>query len=92
MARHPFQSPLGTVVSIRLLVSVALALTLLVASSLASPLAGAQTLSVLYSLTGNTDGQQPGWGVIRDSAGNLYGTTQFGGTRNWGTLFKLTPT
>lgn len=29
-------------------------------------------------------------GLIMDSSGNLYGTTQFGGTDNLGTVFKLT--
>jgi uncharacterized repeat protein (TIGR03803 family) len=35
---------------------------------------------VLYSFTGGADGDEPLAGVIRDSAGNLYGTTSFGGT------------
>ena len=35
--------------------------------------AGQET--VLYSFTGGTDGGYPYAGVIRDSAGNLYGTT-----------------
>jgi len=32
------------------------------------------------------------FGVIRASDGNFYGTTTFGGTANFGTIFKLTPT
>jgi uncharacterized repeat protein (TIGR03803 family) len=35
--------------------------------------------TVLYSFTGGSDGRNPLAGVIGDSAGNLYGTTQFGG-------------
>lgn len=35
--------------------------------------------SVLYAFTGSTDGSFPYAGVTRDPAGNLYGTTQFGG-------------
>ena len=35
--------------------------------------------TVLFSFTGGTDGGHPEGGLIRDSAGNLYGTTQDGG-------------
>jgi uncharacterized repeat protein (TIGR03803 family) len=49
--------------------------------------AGQET--VLYSFTGGTDGGYPYAGVIRDSAGNLYGTTYNGGTANAGVVFKL---
>lgn len=46
--------------------------------------------TVLYNfLGGTTDGAYPLAGVIRDSAGNLYGTTQGGGTSNLGTVFKI---
>jgi uncharacterized repeat protein (TIGR03803 family) len=51
--------------------------------------AGQET--VLYSFTGGSDGGQPGVGVIRDSAGNLYGTAPIGGTKGGGVAFKLTP-
>ena len=30
--------------------------------------------------------------MIRDTAGNIYGTTYIGGANNYGTVFKLTPT
>lgn len=36
-----------------------------------------------------TDGSWPLAGVIADSAGNLYGTTQFGGANNSGIIFKV---
>jgi len=45
--------------------------------------------TVLHSFTGGADGQIPSAGVIRDSAGNLYGTTQYGGTGGWGVVYKL---
>ena len=50
--------------------------------------------TVLYSFSGGADGGQPiTAGVIRDSAGNLYGTTACGGTAScssgFGTVFKL---
>jgi uncharacterized repeat protein (TIGR03803 family) len=51
--------------------------------------AGQET--VLYSFTGGPDGGSPGGAVIRDSAGNLYGTTDLGGTANAGVVFKLNP-
>jgi uncharacterized repeat protein (TIGR03803 family) len=38
-----------------------------------------------------TDGTYPVAGLIFDGAGNLYGTTAFGGTYDLGTVFELTP-
>jgi uncharacterized repeat protein (TIGR03803 family) len=53
------------------------------------------TETVLHSFYIDTkDGYEPTYGVTFDSMGNLYGTTQFGGTegeQGWGTAFKLTP-
>jgi uncharacterized repeat protein (TIGR03803 family) len=37
------------------------------------------------------DGENPYGGVIVDPTGNLYGTTFFGGTNNFGVVFALTP-
>jgi uncharacterized repeat protein (TIGR03803 family) len=45
--------------------------------------------TVLYSFRGGADGQGPVAGVIMDSAGNLYGTTQSGGPYSGGIAFKL---
>jgi len=53
------------------------------------------TYTVLYSFTGGADGADPVAGVIRDSAGNLYGTTPFGGGScvvSCGVVFKLDTT
>jgi len=36
--------------------------------------------TVLYSFTGGKDGRHPSAGLVRDGAGNLYGTTVYGGT------------
>ena len=36
-------------------------------------------LTILYSFTGSKDGGHPYGGLVRDSAGNFYGTTTFGG-------------
>jgi uncharacterized repeat protein (TIGR03803 family) len=51
--------------------------------------AQAQTYEVLYTFVGGTDGANPAASVIRDTDGNFYGTTYFGGTANLGTVFKL---
>jgi len=51
----------------------------LVSAVVATPPAQAQTLTVLYTFTGGTDGGGPEAGLIRDASGNLYGTTTFGG-------------
>lgn len=45
--------------------------------------------TVLYSFTGGADGGSPVAGVIRDSAGNLYGTAYGGGANGGGVVFKL---
>jgi uncharacterized repeat protein (TIGR03803 family) len=53
---------------------------------------GSWTESVLYSFTGsnNNDGEYPWGGLVFDTAGNLYGTTLYGGAANEGTVFELT--
>jgi uncharacterized repeat protein (TIGR03803 family) len=48
--------------------------------------------TVLYSFTGGADGGTPVAGVIRDSAGNLYGTTVYGGTAGAGVVYKVDAT
>ncbi len=52
---------------------------------------GTWTQTVLYSFLGpsNSDGANPFAGLIMDSSGNLYGTTQYGGASNQGTAFEL---
>jgi uncharacterized repeat protein (TIGR03803 family) len=54
---------------------------------------GTWTEEVLYSFTGtNGDGASPASDLIFDQAGNLYGTTEFGGVAisTEGTVYKLT--
>ena len=46
---------------------------------------------VLHTFSGGWDGGQPRAGLIRDAAGNLYGTTYNGGASMVGTVFKLDP-
>jgi uncharacterized repeat protein (TIGR03803 family) len=45
--------------------------------------------TILYRFRGADDGDTPVGGVIRDAAGNLYGTTGDGGATTYGTVFKL---
>jgi uncharacterized repeat protein (TIGR03803 family) len=47
--------------------------------------------TVLYSFTGGADGGNPLVGVIRDRAGNLYGTADSGGAENAGVVFEIKP-
>jgi uncharacterized repeat protein (TIGR03803 family) len=52
---------------------------------------GVWTETVLYSFQTGTDGRSPVAGLVRDAAGNLYGTTFQGGTFGSGTVFELSP-
>lgn len=66
----------------------ALAITLLLTMA-ATPLAQAQTFTVIHNFTGGLDGSQPDAGLTIDAAGNLYGTTPQGGKNFGGTVFKM---
>src|SRR5580658_4388294 len=60
-----------------------------------SAIAWASSENVLHTFA-YTDGAQPGYGVVLDAAGNLYGTTGTGGNTvcggyGCGLVFKLTP-
>lgn len=56
--------------------------------------AWADNQTVLYDFAGGNDGSYPlDYGrLARDSSGNLFGTTEFGGSCSQGTLFQLSPT
>jgi uncharacterized repeat protein (TIGR03803 family) len=51
---------------------------------------GGWAFSIIHAFSG-PDGANPLAGLVRDAAGNLYGTTELGGAYNWGTVFKLAP-
>jgi uncharacterized repeat protein (TIGR03803 family) len=53
--------------------------------------ARAQTLHVLYNFAGSADGGDPYASLIRDAAGNLYSTVDYGGTSFAGAVFKVAP-
>jgi len=65
---------------------------LLLAGAGAAP---ASTYSVVYSFTGGAGGANPNTPLIRDSAGNIYGTTVNGGNTacegGCGIIFKVAP-
>ncbi len=52
---------------------------------------GSWTETTLHSFGTGTDGQVPYAGLIRDAAGNLYGTTSSGGAHDGGTVFEIIP-
>lgn len=50
-------------------------------------------VKVLHNFTGfPNDGNLPIGTLAQGNDGTLYGTTYSGGTRNWGTIFKISPT
>jgi hypothetical protein len=61
--------------------------------------AGPWKETILYDFSGGTDGSRPQAGVVFDSVGHLYGTTQWGGTGTMcedgsgycGTVYEITP-
>jgi len=46
---------------------------------------------VLHSFGKGNNGANPIGGLVADGAGNLYGTTQNGGSSGYGTVFEITP-
>ena len=64
-------------------------LTVFMLAVAAAPAAQGQTYSVIHNFTGS-DGDSPQAGLTFDKAGNLYGTTRYGGSHNAGTVFKVT--
>jgi uncharacterized repeat protein (TIGR03803 family) len=49
------------------------------------------TFSVLFTFTTDEQGSPSEAGLYADAAGNLYGSTEFGGAKESGTIYKLTP-
>ncbi|MGA2372883.1 MAG: choice-of-anchor tandem repeat GloVer-containing protein [Candidatus Korobacteraceae bacterium] len=52
---------------------------------------GGWTETVLYRFQGGTDGATPYGGLVFDEAGNLWGTTAYGGGYEDGTIYELAP-
>ena len=55
-----------------------------------SPVSGGWLGTILHTFTGS-DGARPAAALIFDPSGNLYGTTNIGGTGFAGTVFEITP-
>lgn len=49
------------------------------------------TETVVHAFTGKGDGANSTAGLVFDGAGNLYGTTTYGGKKGWGMIFELAP-
>jgi uncharacterized repeat protein (TIGR03803 family) len=47
---------------------------------------------ILHAFGYGVDGANPAAGLIQDSTGNLYGTTAYGGSLGFGTVFKVSKT
>lgn len=69
----------------------AFAILMAASISLRSLSAHAQTETVLHTFS-VSDGYDPAAGLVMDAAGNLYGTTFYGGASDAGTVFEMTPT
>jgi uncharacterized repeat protein (TIGR03803 family) len=52
---------------------------------------GTWTGKIIHNFGASGDGANPVSGLTFDAAGNLYGTTDTGGTYNGGTVYELTP-
>lgn len=69
----------------------ALVLAFLFLASVSQP-AHSQTYQVIHNFTGEgSDGATPYGGPILDPAGNVYGTTNLGGSNADGTVYELSP-
>lgn len=90
--RNPLQHG-GWISRIRLRgASVALAFVVVLGLRVVAAQSGpARTFNVLYTFQGSSDGGEPYAGLVRDAAGNLYGTAISSGAFGWGVVFKVDP-
>lgn len=68
----------------------------LIVGATSAAMAGTSPLRIIYRLTASVDGNNSDSPLVRDAAGNLYGTTVSGGStaclEGCGTVFELSPT
>jgi uncharacterized repeat protein (TIGR03803 family) len=62
---------------------------LLLLSVIAAKPAMAQTFTLLHKFSSQAGGIEPPGGVVLDTAGNIYGVTEYGGSFNFGVVFAL---
>ena len=73
-------------------VSVALTFVIVLGlGAVAAQSAPAPSFKVLYNFQGASDGGEPYAELVRDAAGNLYGTAITSGAFGWGVVFKVDP-
>src|SRR5579863_8042952 len=65
--------------------------SILIAAFLLTSAAWGRSGKIIYSFAGGGDGEYLDTELVRDSAGNLYGTSVQGGTFRSGTVFQVTP-
>jgi len=53
--------------------------------------AQAQTFTILHAFSGKGDGKSPYHSLLRDNTGTMYGTTDGGGSFDYGTVFEMKP-
>ena len=55
------------------------------------PSGGSWKEKILWSFSGQPDGANPTASMTLDKHGNLYGTTRYGGSNGYGTVYKIAP-
>lgn len=63
----------------------------LLAWGIALPRMNADSFQIMHDFGGSPSGTEPLAGLIRDAAGNLYGTAEYGGDDNSGVVFRISP-
>ncbi|RDC63325.1 choice-of-anchor tandem repeat GloVer-containing protein [Adhaeribacter pallidiroseus] len=51
----------------------------------------AGTFTLLRNFNGELDGRNPEGSLVQSTDGNLYGLTRYGGSKKYGTIFKISP-
>jgi uncharacterized repeat protein (TIGR03803 family) len=72
--------------------AIALAVMLVLGVGATQPVHAQTNEKVLYRFKGGANGEYPYGGLVRDTKGNLYGTTYLGGASGAGTVFKIDTT
>jgi|ERR1017187_46663 uncharacterized repeat protein (TIGR03803 family) len=74
-----------------IVVAINAVLAVLAVTTLMTATRAAAQETVLYNFDCTASGCEPGSNLIFDAAGNLYGTSPYGGTTNYGVVFELSP-